>query len=184
MLTHGNLVANNAAIVLTWPSEILPTNVNPIVIKVSIWSDVSSQEDCYLSYLPLAHMLERLMHTFVFANGARVGFFRGDTQRLLDDVAVLRPTYFASVPRLWNRIYDKVEATVAASSPFSRFMFNLAYSQKLKLLRKGIYRTFFIRDLFVTLFFSVKASSATIQSGTSSCLPRSVIAWVVDARPW
>jgi long-subunit acyl-CoA synthetase (AMP-forming) len=26
----------------------------------------------------------------------------------LDDIAELKPTVFCSVPRLWNRIYDKV----------------------------------------------------------------------------
>ena len=31
---------------------------------------------------------------------------------LLEDIQELRPTIFSSVPRLWNRIYDKVMAQV------------------------------------------------------------------------
>jgi long-subunit acyl-CoA synthetase (AMP-forming) len=31
---------------------------------------------------------------------------------LLEDIQELRPTLFSSVPRLWNRIYDKVMAQV------------------------------------------------------------------------
>ena len=33
---------------------------------------------------------------------------RGDVAELLDDVLELRPTIFPSVPRLYNRIYDRV----------------------------------------------------------------------------
>ena len=39
----------------------------------------------------------------------RVGFFQGDIKLLLDDVATLRPTIFPMVPRLINRMYDKVK---------------------------------------------------------------------------
>jgi len=34
---------------------------------------------------------------------------------LLEDIQELRPTIFSSVPRLWNRIYDKVMAQVRAA---------------------------------------------------------------------
>ena len=38
----------------------------------------------------------------------RVGYFQGDIKLLLDDVSVLQPTFFPMVPRLINRMYDKV----------------------------------------------------------------------------
>ena len=41
-------------------------------------------------------------------NGARIGFFQGDVKKLVGDIQELRPTLFVSVPRLLNRIYDKV----------------------------------------------------------------------------
>ncbi len=44
----------------------------------------------------------------VFMCGAKVGFFQGDVKLLVDDMQALKPTLFASVPRLLNRIYDKV----------------------------------------------------------------------------
>lgn len=37
-----------------------------------------------------------------------MGFFRGDVKLLLEDVGALRPTLFLTVPRLLNRIYDRV----------------------------------------------------------------------------
>ena len=44
----------------------------------------------------------------IFQHGARVGFFRGDVKLLTEDMQALKPTIFPTVPRLLNRIYDKV----------------------------------------------------------------------------
>lgn len=40
--------------------------------------------------------------------GSRIGFFQGDIRSLSDDAIALKPTMFPVVPRLLNRIYDKV----------------------------------------------------------------------------
>jgi len=40
--------------------------------------------------------------------GGAIGFYQGDVTKLLEDLAVLQPTVFPSVPRLFNRIYDKL----------------------------------------------------------------------------
>lgn len=37
-----------------------------------------------------------------------MGFFQGDIRLLSDDMKALRPTIFPVVPRLLNRMYDKV----------------------------------------------------------------------------
>eukprot|EP00983_Pelagomonas_calceolata_P134916 1162105-Pelagomonas_calceolata.AAC.10 len=41
--------------------------------------------------------------------------FSGNVPDLLDDVLALRPHIFVSVPRLWNRIYDKVRVLFKGS---------------------------------------------------------------------
>lgn len=41
-------------------------------------------------------------------HGARIGFFQGDIRLLSDDLNTLKPTVFPVVPRLLNRMYDKV----------------------------------------------------------------------------
>jgi long-chain acyl-CoA synthetase len=63
-----------------------------------------------MSFLPLAHMFERVMETAVYSEGGAVGFFGGDIRNLADDIKVLRPTVLPVVPRVLNRIYDKVIA--------------------------------------------------------------------------
>lgn len=40
--------------------------------------------------------------------GGCVGFYSGDIKKLPEDMKALRPTIMPAVPRLLNRIYDKV----------------------------------------------------------------------------
>lgn len=56
--------------------------------------------DSYLSYLPLAHVLERIMNLAILAEGGRIGFYRGSTRFIIEDIKELRPSIFTSVPRL------------------------------------------------------------------------------------
>ena len=44
----------------------------------------------------------------MYMQGGSVGFFLGDIRALMDDMKHLRPTLMPVVPRLLNRIYDKV----------------------------------------------------------------------------
>ncbi|KAF9948701.1 Long chain acyl-CoA synthetase 7 peroxisomal [Mortierella alpina] len=99
---------------------------------------IPSAADTHISYLPLAHVFERLSQAVMISGAARIGYYQGDTLKLLDDVAVLQPTIFASVPRLFNRIYDKVLAGVKAKGGLAAFLFNRAFESKKANLRRGI----------------------------------------------
>ncbi|KAF9164364.1 Long chain acyl-CoA synthetase 7 peroxisomal [Actinomortierella ambigua] len=98
---------------------------------------IPNNQDIHISYLPLAHVFERLCQAVMISGAARIGYYQGDTLKLLDDVAVLRPTIFVSVPRLFNRIYDKVTAGVAAKGGIAAFLFNKAFAAKKANLKKG-----------------------------------------------
>ncbi|KAJ3347641.1 Long chain acyl-CoA synthetase 7 peroxisomal [Entophlyctis luteolus] len=93
--------------------------------------------DVYISYLPLAHVFERTMVTCLTYAGASIGFYQGDTQKLFDDIRELSPTIFPGVPRLYNRMYDKLCASLEARMTniwFAR-LFSTAYEAKLSNLR-------------------------------------------------
>ncbi|KAJ3317208.1 Long chain acyl-CoA synthetase 7 peroxisomal [Blyttiomyces sp. JEL0837] len=96
-----------------------------------------NKDDVYISYLPLAHVFERICQILVTQFGGRIGFYQGDTLKLLDDVAELKPTIFASVPRLYNRIFDKVMAGVKAKGGVSQYLFNTAFAAKKNNLANG-----------------------------------------------
>ena len=91
----------------------------------------------HLSYLPLAHIYERVVLYTCLHMGSAIGFFRGDVLGLLDDMAVLRPTIFVSVPRLLNRIHDKVLAGVREGSFLKRALFAQAYEAKKRAMAEG-----------------------------------------------
>ena len=44
----------------------------------------------------------------MLCHGARIGFFQGDIRLLMDDLKALQPTIFPVVPRLLNRMFDRV----------------------------------------------------------------------------
>ncbi|KAJ1555340.1 hypothetical protein HK096_003485 [Nowakowskiella sp. JEL0078] len=113
-----------------------------------------SRDDVYISYLPLAHVMERECFLVLMYHGARVGFYQGDTLKLLDDVAELKPTVFGSVPRLYNRIYDKVLAGVKAKGGIAQTLFEKAFAVKKAGLAKGSL-THFLWDRLV--FSTVRA---------------------------
>ncbi|XP_028395411.1 long-chain-fatty-acid--CoA ligase 5-like [Dendronephthya gigantea] len=92
---------------------------------------------CHISYLPLPHMYERIIQLVLRSGGARTGFFRGEIPLLLEDIKILRPSLFPSVPRLLNRLYDKVTAGVEASGGIKKWLFYKGFSSKLADLEKG-----------------------------------------------
>lgn len=49
----------------------------------------------------------------------------------------LKPHIFVSVPRLWNRIYDRVMATMREANPVKRRMFETAFAYKRAALEAG-----------------------------------------------
>ncbi|MBX9640199.1 MAG: AMP-binding protein, partial [Mycobacteriaceae bacterium] len=77
-----------------------------------------------------AHVFERLIQAHSYYSGASVGFFRGNILGLIEDIALLKPTIFPSVPRLLNRIYDKITAAVNQLPPLKRKLFELGYAAK------------------------------------------------------
>lgn len=121
MLSHENVVAGVCAVILQLGDH-RPTS-----------------SDIMISFLPLAHMLERCCENGLYMVGGAVGFFSGDIRKLSEDMKTLRPTVMPAVPRLLNRIYDKVMAEVSGSL-IKKLLFNMALSTKENEIKRGIIR--------------------------------------------
>ncbi|OSX65186.1 hypothetical protein POSPLADRAFT_1065120 [Postia placenta MAD-698-R-SB12] len=127
LLTHGNLT-------------------NAVHAQLSAYDTTTDR--CAISYLPLAHIYERVMSLCNVAVGGRIGFSTGDPLRLLEDIQILKPTFVAAVPRVLNRIYQA--AMVAASAPgLKGKLFNLATEAKLHRLHATGVRTHALWDRLV-----------------------------------
>lgn len=107
MLSHRNILWNAAACL-----DIVP-----------IFSD-----DLFLSFLPLSHMLERTVgYILPMMAGARVVYARS-IPHLADDLLSQRPTVLISVPRIYERIYDRIFSQLEDKSFLQRSLFRLAVS--------------------------------------------------------
>lgn len=45
-------------------------------------------------------------------HGGRIAYYRGDVKLIMEDLANVKPMGFPSVPRLLNRVYDKVNISI------------------------------------------------------------------------
>jgi long-chain acyl-CoA synthetase len=68
-----------------------------------------NKDDVHLSYLPLPHLFERAVYISLFYNGGKLFFLAGDISTLKDALAKVRPTFFATVPRLHLRFHDVIK---------------------------------------------------------------------------
>ena len=93
--------------------------------------------DRHLSYLPLPHIFERVVVAQMIANGASVAFFRGDPLLLVEDIVACRPTTMPVVPRVLNKIHDKIAAGMAAKGGVAERMFHAALAAKTRGLQEG-----------------------------------------------
>ena len=66
-------------------------------------------------WLPLAHAMARMTQLVTIGSGAGLAFWRRDMQRLLDDLAELRPTHLVAVPRFFEKAHSLVVS--GSSSP-------------------------------------------------------------------
>jgi len=89
LITHRNFMATSRGIV----STIADMEMHPY--------------DRHLSYMPLAHIFERMVVSQALFCGTSIAFYRGDPTLLIEDLQACRPTVMIAAPRVLNRIYDK-----------------------------------------------------------------------------
>uniref|UniRef100_A0AAY5E9H5 long-chain-fatty-acid--CoA ligase n=1 Tax=Electrophorus electricus TaxID=8005 RepID=A0AAY5E9H5_ELEEL len=104
------------------------------------------ENDTYIGYLPLAHVLELSAELVCVSHGCRIGY--SSPQTLSDqstkikkgskgDTSVLKPTLMAAVPEIMDRIYKTVMRRVEEMSRVQRTLFVLAYNYKMEQISKG-----------------------------------------------
>jgi len=66
-----------------------------------------------------------------------VGFYQGDVRKIMEDIAELKPAFLGGVPRVYDRIYDKVNSMVSQSGPVKRWLFKKALAASEESIRTG-----------------------------------------------
>ncbi|MDP2804978.1 MAG: long-chain fatty acid--CoA ligase [Gallionellaceae bacterium] len=105
MLSHANILSNAYACLDTFPV---------------------SQQDLFLSFLPLSHAFERTLGYYLTVmTGATVAFARS-IALLSEDLQAIKPTVLISVPRIYERIYAAINQKLNEGSPLRKKLFYLA----------------------------------------------------------
>uniref|UniRef100_A0ACD5VJR8 Uncharacterized protein n=1 Tax=Avena sativa TaxID=4498 RepID=A0ACD5VJR8_AVESA len=99
------------------------------------------ETDVYMSYLPLAHIFDRVVEELFMFHGASIGFWRGDVKLLVEDIGTLKPTILCAVPRVLDRIFSGLQAKISAGGFIKSTMFSLAYKFKQFRMMRGAKHT-------------------------------------------
>ncbi len=112
------------------PKGSVITHAN-IVATVAMYEDQlvldDGEQPVVFMFLPLAHVLARVVQFVALKVGGELAFWGGDAARLLDDLREARPTHFPSVPRLFEKIRTVALANLEAADPVRRAIFNRAF---------------------------------------------------------
>src|SRR3954451_9282299 len=77
-------------------------------------------------YLPLAHVLARMVSFVALETGGTLCFWGGDTKNLAAEIAEAQPTHIPTVPRLLEKIHTRVVGTAAAAGGMKAGIFTRA----------------------------------------------------------
>ena len=120
------------------PKAVMLTHQNIIAVIAAIMEkhDISfNSDDVHLSYLSMAHMFEKLLFSILIFNGARIGLYHGDVKLLKHDLQELKPTIFATVPRLYKRFYDLIQTKFKKLTGINKWFLDRAIANKLSNLK-------------------------------------------------
>jgi len=88
MLSHGNIISNVQAVLTILPLESTDRN---------------------LSFLPLCHIFERtVLYSYMIAGCST--YYAESMDTIGDNLKEVKPQYFSTVPRLLEKVYDKIVA--------------------------------------------------------------------------
>lgn len=105
MLTHRNILADVTGVL---------SNIYPRLGEI------------WLSFLPLSHTFERTTSYYTSLGCGNLTVFNRNIGLLQEDMKENRPTILMSVPRVYEKIYQKVQEKLAQQTPLTRFMVNWA----------------------------------------------------------
>ncbi|MEO6405647.1 MAG: long-chain fatty acid--CoA ligase [Ferruginibacter sp.] len=106
MLSHKNIVSNVMNSKSTFPFE-------------------DNSKAKALSFLPLNHIFERMVSYIYIVSGISI-YYADSLDSIGEDLKEIKPTLFCTVPRLLEKVYEKIMAKGAELSGIKRKLFNWA----------------------------------------------------------
>jgi long-chain acyl-CoA synthetase len=88
--------------------------------------DVIVQEEVTYLFLPLAHAFARLIELLSVDVGGTLVYWEKDPNKIIPNLVEVKPTYFPSVPRIFEKIYATAIGQAEKSGPLKKAIFNWA----------------------------------------------------------
>jgi long-chain acyl-CoA synthetase len=102
MLTHGNIASN-------------------VVSSLKVLA-LRDDDEC-LSFLPLSHIFERMVGHYTMLQCGVTISYATSSDTVAAEMTEVRPTFMASVPRLYEKIYARVLDSASSGSPVKKRLF-------------------------------------------------------------
>src|SRR5882757_3183128 len=89
-------------------------------------SSVIEDDDVTYLFLPLAHSFALLIQFGSFDLGATLAYWERDPLKIIPNLVEVKPTYFPSVPRIFEKIYTAATASAEKAGGLKKAIFNWA----------------------------------------------------------
>lgn len=159
MLTHQNIVSN-----------VLASNPRIPRVKGMEFSDIK-----VLSFLPICHIFERMLFYLYQYNGYAI-YFAESIEKMGDNIKEVQPHIMSVVPRLIEKVYDKIydKGTSAGGLKTKIFLWALKINKKKEKLGKpsGLMETIADKLVFSKWRAGLGGNIITLVSGSAALSPR------------
>jgi long-chain acyl-CoA synthetase len=98
-------------------------NYRAMLNMVNETSVIEGEDVTYL-YLPLAHSFALLIQLGSFDLGATIAYWERDPLKIMPNLGELKPTYFPSVPRIFEKIYTLATSTMEKEGGLKKAIFD------------------------------------------------------------
>ena len=105
VLTHGNTLSNLEGVMGALPMR---------------------EDDIYLSFLPLSHVFERTSGQFLAFSMGSTTYYAESIEKVPDNLREVKPTVMLSVPRLYEKMYDRVMERISTGPALRQRLFHAA----------------------------------------------------------
>jgi long-chain acyl-CoA synthetase len=97
--------------------------------------DVVQRDESVYLFLPLAHAFALLIQLLTIDVGGTIAYFGGDPKAIVPELAETKPTYFPSVPRIFEKIYTLASTNIKEKISEDQFDAMVALGVKVRELQ-------------------------------------------------
>jgi long-chain acyl-CoA synthetase len=96
------------------------------MVTMALTESVLEKESTSYLFLPLAHSFALLIQFLSFDLGGNIAYWQRDPLKIIPDLSEVRPEYFPSVPRIFEKIYTAATSDVEKAGGMKKIVFNWA----------------------------------------------------------